>query len=138
MAKGQNDHKSREIICPEILLGGRANPNFQIETFYASGETGKEVRADGNGGSLARGYWARWRTSDLLHGSWSRLSGAYTTRIKAICGAGSIKSEYEAAYRVIWGIKATQDEYKPRPVECPLCLEQVHPAELYCHKCEGK
>ena len=45
----QNDHKGRVAhdICGHTL-----------ESFYASGQRGPEVRADGRGGSLARGYYA--------------------------------------------------------------------------------
>mgnify|MGYP006430033673 CR=1 FL=1 len=45
----QNDHKGR--IAHDIC-------GHTLESFYASGQRGPEVRADGRGGSLARGYYA--------------------------------------------------------------------------------
>jgi len=35
-------------------------------TFYASGKSGQEVRADGNGGTLPRGYYMRHDTAGLF------------------------------------------------------------------------
>jgi hypothetical protein len=34
----------------------------------------------------------------------------------------------------VYGRRGTK--VRPVTVECPICLEQVRRAELYCHKCE--
>lgn len=49
MGRARDDHRGWQIH--DEALG--------LETFYASGETGRAVRADGEGGLLARGFYGR-------------------------------------------------------------------------------
>lgn len=50
----RNDHTGRYWDVIE-----RDSVRYRVESFYASGQKGPEVRADGNGGLLTRGYYAR-------------------------------------------------------------------------------
>lgn len=52
----RNDNKGRVIV----------DSTLRIETFYASGARGKEVRADGTGGLLPRGYYAKAPATGLV------------------------------------------------------------------------
>ncbi len=74
----RNDHKGR--ITHDGALG--------LDTFYASGAHGHEVRANGTGSTLTRGYYA---TTDLT-GS----IGPFTCR-KAAARAGHYA--YRGAYQ---------------------------------------
>lgn len=58
----KNDHEGR------LVYRG-------TETFYASGQRGNEVRSDGKGGNLARGYYAL--TPTALHGPFNSRAAAW-------------------------------------------------------------
>jgi hypothetical protein len=53
------------------------SPNRTIidNVFFASGERGKEVRADGKGGTLKRGFYVR--VSDGSHGPFNKAHEAF-------------------------------------------------------------
>jgi len=65
----RNDHKG-------FILHDSAN---MLTTFFASGSKGNEVRANGRGGRMARGYWASLNSGPSI--------GPYTCR-KAARNAG--------------------------------------------------
>ena len=73
----RNDKKGR-------LPWGRAVLNGV--TFYASGQQGPEVRADGRGGLLERGYYARYEGG--------RLVGPVSCRSNAV-SAAQIQRHFE-------------------------------------------
>jgi len=50
--------------------------------FFASGSKGLEIRADGNGSHLDRGYW--FKTADGLHGPYVNKSIAIRARDRIV------------------------------------------------------
>jgi hypothetical protein len=67
----RNDHKGR-VRHDETLI---------LDTFFASGKHGKEVRANGEGGKLERGYYAR--VHNPAYGK-AFLVGPFSCRSKAM------------------------------------------------------
>ncbi len=67
--RGRDDRKGR--LCHY--------GNGIVETFWASGASGELARADGKGGLLIRGYYARFNNGKLI--------GPSTTRPKAVAKA---------------------------------------------------
>ena len=70
----RNDHKGKVDTYPGIV------------TFYASGERGDEVRADGKGGVMARGYYGRDK-AETLHGPFRCRRDADRAAYRANCEA---------------------------------------------------
>ncbi len=64
-----------------------------VKVIYASGETGKSIRADGNGKSLARGYYVKKSGS-----SYRGYSGGLY---------GPFKTKNRSKYSRVWAIKRT-------------------------------
>lgn len=61
-----NDHKGAVVFDTET----------GADSFYASGQSGTEVRADGNGGKLPRGYYARCKVRRVVIGPFSSRTKA--------------------------------------------------------------